>query len=208
MRIVDCEQGTPEWHEARCGKVTSSCFDKVLAKGRGSAESKTRKSYMMEVACERISGKVQDNFKSQWMERGNEIEDQARAQFTLETGKKVKQIGFCLMDGDEIGSSTDGLIGDDELLEIKCPKHTTHLEYLLDSSKLEKTYKAQVQGELFVTERKKAYLVSYHPDFPEGKDCVILEVERDEEFIENLQVELDKFLAELNDIIEKVEKES
>lgn len=201
MEILMMEQGSPEWFEARCGVVSSSRFKDVIAKGRGSAPSKTRESYMKELACERLTGVVQGGFQSEWMERGNELESQARAMLELDKGFDVQQVGFIKMN-DDIGSSTDGLIQEKSVLEIKCPKHTTHLDYLLDNDKLYTTYKAQVQGELWVAQRETAILVSFHPDFPDGKDLLVLEIERDDKFIALLEEQCLEFVYELKKIVE------
>lgn len=206
MEIFNCEQGTDEWFAARCGVITSSKFKDVLTKGRGNAPSATRLTYMKELACEVLTGVVQQSFSNEWMQRGNELEGQARAMLELERGFDVEQVGFIKTDNN-IGTSTDGLIDTDTVLEIKCPKHTTHLDYLLDSEKLYKTYKAQVQGELLVTERQKALLVSFHPDFPSGKDLIVLEIERDEDFINEMYAELMAFNHELNAIVNKLKGE-
>lgn len=206
MEILTMEQGTPEWFAARCGLVTSSKFSDVIAKGKGSAPSKTRESYLKELACERITGKQQESYYNAWMQRGTELEPQARAMLELDKGFDVVQVGFIKMN-DDIGSSTDGLIGENAVLEIKCPKHTTHLEYLLDKNSLYADYKTQVQGELFVTGRQKAYLVSFHPDFPNGKDLIIFEVERDEDFIKSLETEISIFLSELKSLVGQIKGE-
>lgn len=206
MEIFDCEQGTDEWFSARCGVITSSKFKDVMTKGRGNTPSATRLTYMKELACELITGVVQQSFSNEWMARGNELEGQARAMLELERGFDVAQVGF-IKTKDNIGTSTDGLIEQHSVLEIKCPKHTTHLDYLLDSEKLYKTYQAQVQGELLVTEREKALLVSFHPDFPVGKDLIIMEIERDEEYINAMYAELMTFKHELDTMVNNLKGE-
>jgi putative phage-type endonuclease len=206
MEILTMEQGSPEWFAARCGVVTSSKFSDVMAKGRGNEPSKTRLTYMKELACERITSKVQESYSNAWMQRGTELEPQARAMLELDKGFDVELVGFIKMNED-IGSSTDGLIGDDAVLEIKCPKHTTHLDYLLDNNSLYTDYKTQVQGELFVTGRKKAYLCSFHPDFPSGKDLIVLEIERDDAFIKTLETEIYTFVHELKKLVKQIKGE-
>ena len=203
MKILEMEQGTPEWFEARRGVVTSSKFKDVMTKGRGDAPSKTRLTYMKELACEQITGVVQDSFSSEWMERGNELEPRARANFALERGVEVTEVGFILMDDGLVGSSTDGLVDANGVLEIKCPKHTTHFDYLGDNSLLVKAYNTQLQGELWVTEREVGYLVAYHPDFPEGQDIIIVEVARDEAFIDEMSTQIEIFLEDLGEMIKR-----
>lgn len=206
MIILDMPQGSPEWFDARCGVITSSRFKDVMAKGKGSAPSATRQSYLKELACERITGVVQNSFQSEWMQRGSELESQARAMLELEKGFVVDCVGFVKMN-DDVGSSTDGLIGEHAVLELKCPKHTTHLDYLLNNDALYTAYKAQVQGELWVTGRELAYLVSFHPDFPNGKDLLVMEIGRDEEYIKALEVEVLTFLFDLQKLVSQIKGE-
>ncbi len=206
--IKDIDQGTEEWFALRRGLVTSSNFDKVMAKGRGNAPSKTRESYMMNLAFERMNDKnAPDDHKTIWMDRGNEIEDQARANYELITGHEVEQIAFIKI-GDDIGSSTDGLIDHDGVLEIKCPKHTTHMKYILEPESLYKEYRKQVQGELWVSGREWADICSYHPDFVGDKDLVIYRVERDNKFISEIKIAVNDFVSDLHQLIEKLEKKS
>jgi predicted phage-related endonuclease len=206
MEILTMEQGSTSWFAARLGLVTSSKFSDVMAKGKGNAPSKTRETYMKELACERITGRVQESYSNVWMQRGTELEPQVRAMLELDKGFDVELVGFIKMN-DDIGSSTDGLIGEDAVLEIKCPKHTTHLDYLLDSNGLYADYKTQVQGELFVTGRSKAYLCSFHPDFPSGKDLIVLEIARDEDFIKQIEIDVFTFVHELKKLTKQIKGE-
>ena len=202
--IIDsCAQNSPEWYLLRSQRVTSSCFNKVISKGRGSAPSLTRLTYLEKLAAERITGKVEDGYQSKFMQRGHEVEGQARSVFRLETGYPVREIAFVTL-GDDIGASTDGLIGDDGVLEIKCPKDTTHINYLRYRKKLLRDYNTQVQGEMWVTGRDMGCLLSYHPNFPAGQDLIILDVKRDEDFIEKLQIQVEDFISDLNDFIDEV----
>ena len=202
MEILNMDQGTPEWFAARCGLVTSSKFDAVLAKGRGNAPSKTRETYMKELACERITGIVQNSFQSEWMERGNLLEGQARSMFELNYNLDVEQVGFIKLNED-VGSSTDGLT-EAAVIEIKCPKHTTHLDYLMNSDLLYQTYKNQVQGELWVSGKQAAFLMSFHPDFPDGKDLIVLEIQRDEAYINEISEAVSAFVQELKTMVKEV----
>ena len=199
----DIEQGSPEWFALRRGKVTSSKFSDVMAKGQG----KTRLAYLEELAFERYTGKsAPSDFKSFWMDRGNEVEAQARAMYSLQTGKLVEQIAF-IEYNEDIGASTDGLIKDGlGLCEFKCPKHTTHLRYLLDPSKLAKEYHSQTQGELFVSGSEYVDLVSYHPDFPPGDDLIIYTVKRDPAYLAELKVELGEFVTDLKKLVYQLQE--
>ena len=199
MEIIrGVEQGSVEWHLLRSGLVTSSCFKKVMSGGKGL----TREGYLYDLAYSRVTGKpTPDQFKSKDMERGNELEPQARAMYELETGNDVEEITFIKLD-DDIGSSTDGLISDDKgLTEFKCPLHKTHMKYMIDPSKFEKEYWQQVQGEIWVSGRDYVDLVSFHPDFP----LVIRKVLRDNKAVAEISIKVAAFVIDLKELVLKLE---
>lgn len=194
MVIYDVEQGTDEWLNLRSGIPTASNFKKIVtSKGW---PSKQQKDYMYKLAGEIILGEKSENFQSEYMQRGNELEDEAIEVYEKITGYTVERVGFCLCD-EGWGASPDGLINEDGQVQIKCPKLETHIGYLL-KNKLPTDYFQQVQGELFVTGRKWSDFVSYYPKFKP----MIVRVERDEDFMELLEKELHIFLEELNKTVE------
>lgn len=203
MKIIrDIEQGSDDWHELRLGKITASNFNKVLAKGRGNAPSKTRQSYMLEVVAEILTGQKEDSFTNKYMEWGKQCEPQARAMYEFESGNEVEEVAF-IEHSDFIGVSPDGLIGDNGLIEIKCPKTTTQIERCLIGD-FPSDYKAQVQGQLWVSEREWCDFVSFDPRINGDSSYFKIRVERDEKYIENLANEAAKFINEMLEIIEKV----
>ena len=114
-------QGTPEWFEQRRGKVTASRIADLMAKTK-SGYSTSRQNYLMQLLCERLTGKVEEGYKSTAMQRGNDLEAEARNWYQLETGESVEEVSF--IDHPEInfaGASPDGLVGAEGLIEIKCP---------------------------------------------------------------------------------------
>jgi hypothetical protein len=121
------------------------------------------------------------------MERGNELEPRARDYYELATGNTVVETGFCLNDKYNYGVSPDGLIGDNGGIEIKCPSPPVHVAYLR-AGVLPTKYKQQVQGCLLVTEREYWDFLSYHPSMP----AMLVRVERDDDYIELLQAEVEK----------------
>ncbi len=193
IQIIDCEQGAPEWHAARLGMITASRFSDVLAKGQG----KTRRAYLLQLAAERLTGEMQETYTNGDMARGVELEAEAREAYESMYGVSVHQIGFAKLD-DWIGASPDGLIETDGGLEIKCPRATTHLQYQ-DDDCLPTVYTPQVQGQLWVTGRKWWDFMSYHPKL----EPFIVRVYRDEEYIKNLEAEVNKFKIELQEYIER-----
>lgn len=192
--VNDIEQGTPEWHGLRLGIPTASCFDKIVTPAKGDLSTQSS-AYLHELLAEWLSGEPGDSFSSRWTERGTELEPEARAFYSFERDVDVEQVGFVF--GDEtrmFGASPDGLIGDDGMLELKNPKPSTHLGYLL-AGKLPTTYRAQVQGSLMVTGRQWCDFVSYCPNLPP----LIVRVERDVEFIAKLRAALETFVARIHE---------
>ena len=201
LRVIDAEQRSAEWHEARTGVPTASGFSKLITPdGR---PSKAADGYITSLIREKIFGdaenhKTDNDVKSYWLQRGIDLEPCAVSMYELLNGVDVQLIGLCLHDDIEAGASPDGLIGDDGGLEIKCPSPRTHQIYL-DEEKLPDKYKAQVMGCLWITGRKWWDFMSYHPDM----DPVVIRVERDEEYIEKLSQEVIKAVNKINGINEE-----
>lgn len=195
--ITGIEQGTDEWLALRYGWITASKFKDVMSKGQG----KTRKAYMYHLAAEAITGERAESFTNEYMEWGTENEPVARAMYELETGYEVDQVSFIKLDeANKIGCSPDGLIGDDGMVEFKCPKTTTQIETFL-SGKMPSLHKGQVQGQLWVSDRQWTDFVSFDPriDGDSGYFCV--RIERDEEYIKELEAACFLFAKELQDMV-------
>lgn len=193
----DIIQGSDEWYKIRLGKVTASNFSKVLAKGQG----KTRKAYMLKLAAERLTGESQESYSNGSMDWGTEHEDEARRHYEAINGVTVDQVGFVELNED-VGASPDGLIGEDGGLEQKCPLTTTHLEYIM-ANKAPSVYVPQIQGTMWVTGRKWWDFASYDPRMKSNKMFKI-RVHRDQEYIDNLQYEVDKFVKELKILVDSI----
>lgn len=189
----DIEQGTDEWRRIRSGIPTASSFAKLLAKGAG----KTRNSYMIELAAEILTGEIVEGYSNADMDRGTALEPEARARYAFEHDAVVKQVGF-IRNGDK-GCSPDGLIDASGMLEIKCPRATTHITTLIEN-RVPTGYTAQVQGALWVAEREWIDFVSYCPGLP----LFVRRVGRDETFISGLAGEVARFNSELAELVEKV----
>lgn len=197
MQIFKFEQKSDEWKKIRLGLPTSSNFDKIVtSKGE---PSKQKQKYIYQLAGERVSGVAEESYQSQAMLRGVETEEEARRFYEFTTGEIVKKVGFCLSDCGRYGASPDGLVGEDGLVEIKCPTLAVHVGYLLDN-KLPTDYFQQTQGQLFVTGRKWSDFISYFP----GIKPLLIRVERNEEFIKCLESELKTFCDELEIVIGKI----
>jgi len=196
MTIIDCEQGSPEWIAARCGIPSSSHFNEIITtKGE---PSKQRLKYLYRLAGEQITGIPEESYKSNAMSRGTEKEPEARNVYAFINDVEVEEVGFCLADG--YGASPDGMVGEDGLLEIKCPMLSTHVEYLL-INKLPTNYFQQVQGQLLVTGRDWCDFFSYFP----GMNPLTVRVQRDETFLKSLKKQLEIFCQELKETVKKLE---
>ena len=199
MKIITCEQRSDEWFAARLGVPTASSFDRIVTmKGE---VSKQAQKYMFKLAGEKVSGKAEETYQNAAMQRGVELEDEARKLYEMITDTQVEQVGLCLADGPHTyGCSPDGLVGKDGGMEIKCPTISTHVEYLLGNI-LPSEYFQQVQGSLLVTGRKWWDFMSYYP----GLKPLIIRVTPDKVFHKALKAELESFCTGLNEIINKIQ---
>lgn len=197
LQIITCDQGTPEWFSARAGIPTASRFATVLASGRGGGESKTRRKYMLQLAGEQITGQPMDGYSNGHMERGKEMEAEARDLYALVRDSAPEQVGF--MRRGDAGASPDALIGNDGLLEIKTKLADLQIEVLL-ANRLPPEHVAQIQGQLWISGRSWCDFVSYCPGLP----IFIHRVDRDEQYIAKLAVEVETFNGELVDIITQI----
>lgn len=199
MLISSVQQGSDEWYAARCGVVTASNFKAVLTKGRG----KTRANYMRKLAEELMTGRIAlPSFESEAMQRGNDLEPEARYVYQKRTGHDVREVGIAYLDERKrVAASPDGLIGDYGGLEIKCPLPHTHEKYLRGRC-IPKQYIPQVQGALWVTGRKWWDFVSYAPEFSGPQQVMLCRVHRDETYIASLRTEVLRFVKELDALVE------
>ena len=200
---VAIEQGSKEWHLSRLGKVTASRIADVLSKGK-SGESASRKNYRTELVVQRLTGVPGESFTNAAMEWGTATEPFARIAYESEMGIFVNQVAF--IDHPSIsnfGCSPDGLIADDGLLEIKCPNSSTHIEYLTDDKPPSK-YVLQMQCQMAVTGRQWCDFVSFDPRLPEDLQLFVVRLNRDVEYIKAMEVEVEKFLSEVEEMFTKL----
>jgi putative phage-type endonuclease len=199
----DCmEQRTEEWFAAKLGKVSASRVADVLAKIK-SGESASRKNYKMELVVQRLTGKAGESFTNAAMEWGTEQEPFARMAYEAHTGTFVKEEGFVdhpTIEG--FGCSPDGLVGDG-LIEIKCPNTATHIETVLEN-KAPSKYIPQMQCQMAVTGAKWCDFVSFDPRVPEDLQLFVVRVERDQEYIDSMEVEVKQFLSEVLDLFNQL----
>jgi hypothetical protein len=203
MIIHDVEQGSTEWYQVRAGIPTASCFDKIITAKTGKLSSQAE-SYAAFLLAEILLNRPLEKMEAKpfWMERGKELEEDAANTYAIIKDANPIKAGFITTDDEDAGCSVDRLIGEDGILEIKCPAPWTHAENLINS-KLDDSYIQQVQGQLYITGRKWCDWMSYHPEMPP----VIIRVDRDEEYIDKLKAALVDFNKILTDAINKLKQE-
>ena len=196
------EQRTEEWFAARLGKVTASRVADVLAKIK-TGESASRKNYKMELVVQRLTGKQGESFTNAAMEWGTEQEPFARMAYEAHTGTFVKEEGFVdhpTIEG--FGCSPDGIVGEG-LIEIKCPNTANHVETVLEN-KVPSKYIPQMQCQMACTGAKWCDFVSFDPRVPEDLQLFVVRVERDQEYIDAMEVEVKQFLSEVLDLFNQL----
>jgi putative phage-type endonuclease len=196
------EQRTDDWFAARLGKVTASRVADIMAKTK-SGYSASRKNYMAELLCERLTGQKEDSFCSGAMQHGTDMEPQARMAYELDTGRSVQEVGF--IDHPSIpmfGASPDGIMPD-RGLEIKCPQTATHLDTLL-SGKIAEKYIIQIHVGMLCTGLDKWDFVSYDDRLPPHLQLFIKTIELDKELASQILAEVTLFLTELDDMVKQL----
>lgn len=191
MKIIDCEQGSPEWFSARAGIPTASEFHTVMAKGKGGGESLTRKTYLLKLAGEIITGEPMESFTNAHMERGKAMEDEARDLYSFMTDSDPLRVGF--VTNGKAGASPDSLIGERGGLEIKTKLPHLLIDLLL-KGEMPPEHKAQVQGCMWITEREWWDFTAYWPKLPLFTKRII----RDDTYIRTIADAVDQFNDELD----------
>jgi hypothetical protein len=199
LQIFDCEQGSPEWYACRLGIPTASEFDTVQAKGKGGAESKTRRTYMLKLIGEQITGQPTYDYSNDHMERGKQMEAEARNLYAMVADVEPIKVGF--MRRGDAGCSPDSLIGTNGISEIKTKLAHLQLEVLL-SDRLPPEHVPQTQGQLWIAEREWCDFVSYWPGLP----LFIKRVHRDEDYIRNLAAAVQAFNEEMQELMARVQQ--
>ncbi|MCC7184584.1 MAG: YqaJ viral recombinase family protein [Rhodocyclaceae bacterium] len=203
MKFIAAPQGTPEWLQARAGAITASCFaEAVSVLLRNSGEKKAgdptaaSDKYAGDVAIERISGKPYGEPPRAWvLERGHIMEAAARVVYETRFGLIAQESGIVKTDDDWFGYSTDGLVDDDGLIEIKCPVDSNKIMAMFNTGDTSE-YDHQIQGGMWITGRQWCDFLMYVPDLETvGNDLYVKRIYRDEQFIEKLETDLMKFRA-------------
>jgi hypothetical protein len=201
MQIITCDQGSPEWYQARLGIPTASEFATVMrTKGKAAdGSSKERRTYMHKLIGEILTGDPTESYTNPHMERGKVMEEEARDLYALMTDAELHPVGF-IRNGNK-GASPDSLIGNAGGLEIKTALPHIQIERLL-RNELPSEHVAQVQGNIWVCEREWWDFCSYWPKLPLLK----VRVYRDDKFIDNLSRAVDQFNDELGVTLDRVRR--
>ncbi len=193
--IYTMPQLSESWFAIKMGKIGASSMGKVLMGG-----GKTRKSYMLKLAAERLTGERIETYSNAAMERGVELEPEARRDYEFIRDVDVVQVGWVERNND-IGCSPDGMVGDNGLVEIKCPLATTCIEYHTHPQGwIPPEYRSQLQAQLWVCEKEWVDFFVYHPKLKP----LLLKVERNEEYIKNLAAETKAFLDDLEKLVRQL----
>ena len=200
----DLVQGSPEWFQARLGKVTASRVADVTAKTK-TGWGASRKNYAAELVAERLTGVTANSYTNAAMQWGTDTEPQARAAYEFFRDAEVQEVGF--VDHPSIpmtGASPDGLVGIEGMVEIKCPNTATHIDTLLGQAIADK-YVVQMQWQMACADRQWCDFVSFDPRMPEHLRMFIARVHRDSERIAELESAVNDFLAEINKTVTALE---
>jgi putative phage-type endonuclease len=195
--MVEIIQGTPEWFEIRCGKLTASRMADATAKTK-TGWGAGRKNLMAQLVAERLTGTVAESFSNTAMQWGKDIEPEARAAYEFYHDVDVVEIGF--VDHPFIpmtGASPDGLIGQFGMVEIKCPNTSTHIETLL-SGKIPAKYTNQMTWQMVCASRIWCDFVSYDPRLPEEMKMFVSRCNLDRDLEKEIAINATEFLKELD----------
>jgi len=197
------EQGSPEWFAQRLGKVTASRVADVIAKTK-TGYSTSRDNYMAQLVCERMTNTVAESFTNSAMQWGTETEPLARAAYEAHADVLVDEVAMITHPTIEAaGASPDGLVGDEGLLEIKCPNSSTHIDTLLTQTVPGK-YITQMQWQMACTGRKWCDFVSFYPRLPTELQLFVKRINLDTDYVAMLEKEVVQFLTELDGKIKKL----
>lgn len=203
MRVVDCQQGSDEWRLARLGKLGASTIADATARTK-TGWGATRANLAARLVAERLTGQLSETFINDAMRWGIEKEAEARSFFSFVHGVDVHSVGLVLHPTIEHAvASPDGLIGDDGLLEVKCPNTSTHIETLL-SGQHDPRYTKQMQWQMACTGRQWVDWVSYDPRMPDDMRLFVRRVARDAGMISELEKQAADFLAEVAGTVERL----
>ena len=203
--IFEGEQRSPEWFSARCGRLTGSRAGDMLAT-IGKGEAAARRDLRAQLVVERLTGTPQeDGYINAVMQRGIDKEPEAFGAYEAFSGNLVRRTGFLSHSSLMVGCSLDGDVDNfTGIIEVKCPKSATHIEYLKAGNRIPSRHVPQITHNLWVTGAQWCDFVSFDDRLPEGGQLVVLRVERDEAAIAAYELAVSLFLSEVDKEVEAV----
>lgn len=202
-------QRSDAWYQLRIGLLTGSCADAILSvRKRGTGELAKRADLRRRLVAERITGLSNDDdqFISNWMERGQTLEPLAFAAYEAATGQVAQRVGFVTHNTLKTGCSPDGYVGEWEgVLELKVPKSTTHLSYL-QAGVLPEPYKAQCLHGIWLTGAKWCDFCSFDPRYPEALELFRVRYTPSDAEIASYELLVMRFLSEVEAEVEALQK--
>lgn len=194
------EQGSPEWHAMRCGKVTASKIADMLAKTK-TGWGASRANYKAQLVAERLTGVVADGYTNAAMEWGKEKEAEARSAYAFHINADVELVDFVAHPTIALsGASPDGRVGKEGLVEIKCPNTATHIEWLLGGTVPAK-YELQMLWQMACDQRDWCDFVSYDPRMPDEMRLFVRRLNRDIERLASVTDAVLHFLCEVDETV-------
>lgn len=202
------EQGSDEWLEERLGLPTASRIKDVVARTRYGKPYTGYYTLLYQLAVERVTGQIR-RFSSKYTDWGINHEDDAADFYEALTNQEVQTCGFIRCEDMDSGASPDRLVGDEGLLQIKCPNTATHFQYMTAKDKdgnpvCPPDYYDQMQWELKVTGRKWNDFMSFDPEAGEGNEAFIIRVHRDDEYIKVMEERVSAFLVEVEKLVQQI----
>lgn len=202
---MSAAQGTPEWLQERCGFATASRLSDIMAKIK-TGEAASRATYRAELVAQRLTNTMPESYTNAAMQHGTEFEPFARAAYEILRSEIVTEVGFIKHPViDWTGASPDGLVGDDGLIEIKCPNTATHIDYLLKGAVPAK-YQPQMLWQMACTGRKWCDFASYDPRMPVELQLFVVRFERDDLRLKEAETEVIAFLGEVESTVKALER--
>ena len=197
--VIDAEQRSQAWFAARAGRLTGSRAADMMATIK-SGEAAARRDYRMQLVCERLTGQPQeDGFVNAAMQRGIDLEPAALAAYESLTGSVVVRTGFLAHRAHRAGCSLDGSVGDFQgIVEVKCPKSSTHLGYLRHGG-VPENYLPQITHNLWITGAQWCDFVSFDDRFLLPMQLFLARVHRSWIDLSAYESRAIKFLAEVED---------
>lgn len=202
--ILKVNQQTPEWLQERCGRITGSRVKDVMARLKNGKPGAARERYLMEVACERLTGFAVDHYVTDAMMHGTEYERHARAAYEVESGNEVDKAGMAIHPTIAcFSSSPDGTIGEPGLFEAKCPTTAKHVEWML-AGEVPDEHKDQCYAEMACWEKEWVDFASFDPRVPPQHQLFYKRLDRDDKRIAEIEFSVIEFDAEVDEVIAKL----